>query len=153
MIGASAFARIGETEQQIEARYGPSIAPAPDKFKRDELGNEIRVYNFHGFTVTVTFVNGRSEVELFVKYKDQIPSDHWEVMTGQEVAAILEAYEGTGVKWKPEQGSRRPMWWDSEDGRLKAINMFNQVQIGTVSYVEKRTERIKQNEADRLKGF
>ena len=150
LICGSVSARVGETEHELVARYGAAIAMPG----LDELSNEIRTYSFHGFTISVTFVSGRSEVEFFVKCKDGIPCDkEWAVMTEPEVAAILAAYESTGVKWKPGEGTKRPLWWTSEDGRLKARNMFNQLQIGTVDYVEKRTARINQNKEDRLKGF
>ena len=58
-----------------------------------------------------------------------------------------------GSKMEAGEGMKRPPWWTSEEGRLKAINMFNQLQIGTVDYIEKRTARINQNKEDRLKGF
>jgi hypothetical protein len=156
LLASSASARVGETEQQIEMRYGKPIFPLSGSWStlEDELGGELRTYLFHEFTIVVTFVDGKSEVELFKKCKQDIPCDkEWATMSEAEVAAILAGYESVGVKWKPEEGVKRPMWWTSSDGRLKAINMFNQLQIGTADYIEERTAKIKQNEADRLKGF
>ena len=45
---ASAFARIGETEQQIEARYGKSIGPLRE-------GTEVlgKAYRSSGLTISV----------------------------------------------------------------------------------------------------
>ncbi len=151
LLASTAFGRLGETFDQIEARYGPQV---PRSMAQDELGNHMITYNFHGFTIVVTFVNWKSEVELFKKCKEGIPCDkEWATMSEAEVAAILAAYEPIGVTWKAEEGVKSPMWWTSSDKRLKAINMSNQLQIGTVHYVEERTARIKQKESDRLKGF
>jgi len=145
------FARIGETFDQIEARYGPQV---PRSMAPDELGNHTITYNFHGFTIVVTFVDRKSEVELFKKCKEGIPCDkEWATMSEAEVAAILAAYESVGVTWKAQEGVKRPLWWTSSDQRLKAINMFNQLQIGTAHYIEERAARNRERESDRLKGF
>lgn len=104
LCASPAFARIGETFDQIEHRYGPQV---PRSIAADELGNRTLIYNFNGFTIEVTFVNMRSEREFFVKYKDYVPTDRWEIMTRQEVDAILAAYEADGVKWKPGEKWRQ----------------------------------------------
>ncbi|MEY2495535.1 MAG: hypothetical protein QOJ45_2027 [Verrucomicrobiota bacterium] len=150
LCASPAFARIGETFDQIEYRYGPQV---PRSIAVDELGNRTLIYNFKEFTIEVTFVNMRSEREFFVKYKDYVPTDRWEIMTRQEVDAILAAYEADGVKWKPGEKMARPMWWTSEDGRLKAVNMFNQLVIMTVDYEGKLAAQRKRREENKLKGF
>ena len=154
---ATTSARVGETWEQIETRYGQ----AKGSQGADELGNATRVYHFHDFTVLVTFVNGVSTAEKFIKFKDHVPSDRWEPMTAQEVAAILSAYESAGVKWgEPGPDAKRPMWWTSVDGQLKAINMANQLVVATVSYLDQRQAKRadleaekKAKEAEKLKGF
>lgn len=93
---ATAETRVGETWHEIHARYGGAVLGSKSA---DELGNDTWLFNFHDFTVLVTFVSGVSELEKFVKYKDHVPAEAWEKMTIEEVAAILGAYESTGVKW------------------------------------------------------
>ena len=153
----SAHARVGETVAQIEARYGLPVAGNPEvPPPRDELGNEIRVYNFHHFAITVTFAGGISQAELFAKYKDHMMSESWETLTQAEVDAILAAYESAGVRWQPGEAlgtAKRPLRWTSTDGRLKATYMFNQLQIGVNDYINRRAEAVKRKEAEKLKGF
>jgi hypothetical protein len=45
------------------------------------------------------------------------------------------------------------MWWTSEDDRLKAVNMFNQLVIMTVDYEGKLAAQRKRREENKLKGF
>lgn len=158
LFASSAVARVGETLEQIDARYGKPVGPiglrgevAPNE---DELGGEMLLYTFQGFTILVTFVDGKSEQELFKKCKEDVPCDQeWDALSADEVQAILAGYERSGVKWKPEQGQARPMWRTSADGRLKAINMMNLLMIGTVDYIDELAAKRKQIQADRLKGF
>lgn len=156
---STVFARVGETEAQIEARYGKSIADTakvkPDL--RDDLGNPIRFYFFRDFTITVSFVNGRSASELFAKFKNHIPSDQWETMTEDEVDAILAAYKDSGVKWKRADefaaAGQRPLSWKSDDGRLKAVNMMNKVLIANATYLEQSEAQRKQLAKQKLEGL
>jgi hypothetical protein len=56
-----AFGRIGETETQIEHRYGK-----PAGQWDDYLGYR-KLYHWHGFDVMVTFSDGVSQREMFDK--------------------------------------------------------------------------------------
>jgi hypothetical protein len=55
---ASAFARIGETEKQIEARYGKAV----------QTLRATKAYSYKGFLVIVAFDNGVSGVEIYQKH-------------------------------------------------------------------------------------
>jgi len=55
------FARVGETEEQIDHRYGK-----PRGRWDDYLGYK-KLYRWHGFEVMVTFLDGVSQREMFVK--------------------------------------------------------------------------------------
>ena len=153
-ICSGAQARIGETEVQIEARYGLPVPGNPEVGpQRDELGNEIRVYKFHHFNIAVTFAGGISQVEMFAKYKEQM-LESWDTLTQTDIDAILAAYESSGIKWQPGEAlgtAKRPTWWTSTDGRLKATYMFNQLQIGVIDYINRQAEAAKRKEAEKLK--
>jgi hypothetical protein len=157
-----ASARVGETVGEIETRYGKHTGVVWDYdahwIKKDELGNEMRSYSFHGFTIIVTFVDGKSATELFKKCKEDVPCDKaWDTMSEGEVEAILKPYDALGVKWKAEEWAakahRRPLWWASEDGKLKAINMMNMLLIGRTDYMLDLDAKRKENEKKRLSGF
>ncbi len=61
LCASSTRARIGETESQIDHRYGK-----PAGRWDDYLGYK-KLYHWHGFDVMVTFTDGVSRREMFVK--------------------------------------------------------------------------------------
>jgi hypothetical protein len=62
LVAANAlFAKIGETEAQTDDRYGK-----PAGRWDDYLGYK-KLYRWHGFEVMVTFLDGVSQREMFVK--------------------------------------------------------------------------------------
>jgi hypothetical protein len=82
LCGATAFARIGETEAQIEKRYGkptPSSSPTKGYFYKDLF-------------IIVAFDNGISGIETYEKL------DGASISTG-EIRHLLDA-NGDGTKWQ-----------------------------------------------------
>jgi hypothetical protein len=61
LCASSTRARVGETESQIDDRYGK-----PAGRWDDYLGYK-KLYRWHGFDVMVTFTDGVSQREMFVK--------------------------------------------------------------------------------------
>lgn len=61
LIGCSVtlFAKIGENESQVEKRYGVSTG------RWDDVVGYVKHYEWRGFTVAVSFVNGISQRESF----------------------------------------------------------------------------------------
>lgn len=86
-VSSSAFARIGESEQQVEARYGKPIAP---RVPGEDLG-ETKAYVCAGFLIAVTFVDGVSQREMYAKNDKS-------AITGAEVEVLLEANRGN-LQW------------------------------------------------------
>ena len=61
LVANTLFAKIGETEAQTDHRYGK-----PRGQWDDYLGYK-KLYRWHGFEVMVTFLDGVSQREMFVK--------------------------------------------------------------------------------------
>ena len=143
---SAAQARVGETEEQVARRYG---APSDSGYGRtvaaDPRGNAPLVDNFHDFTIAVIDREGVSVAENFMKFEGQQISDLRLPITAEEMDAILASYSELGVKWKPgvTPGGLPSKWWKSSDGRLKAINSANQLQIATVRYLEQKAAAMK----------
>jgi hypothetical protein len=78
---ASAFARIGETERQIEARYG----------KPTQTFRATKAYFYKDFFIVVAFDNGKSGIEVYQK-RNASP------MTAVEIGTLLDT-NGGGTKW------------------------------------------------------
>lgn len=82
LFGATAFARIGETEAQIEKRYGQATVGSGSS----------KAYAYKDFLVIVTFDNGVSGIETFQKRNDN-------PMSRVEIEKLLEA-NSDGSKWE-----------------------------------------------------
>jgi hypothetical protein len=81
LCGATAFARIGETEAQIEKRYGEPTS-----------GSRLtKTYSYKNLVIIVTFDNGVSGIETYEK-RNGTP------MSAVEIGKLLEANSG-GTNW------------------------------------------------------
>ena len=89
---ASAEARLGETETQVQAHYGQPIALLPSS--AGEAG-VTKCYSTEGFIVSVTYINGHSTREIFSK------PDNSKISEG-EIHAALKSNRRDSA-WKPEE--------------------------------------------------
>jgi hypothetical protein len=103
-----ASARIGETEEEISARFGQSVGDIPT-----ETFGKMRGFTWSGYVVGVAFVNGRSEMEMFSK------TDQSE-MLASEIEKLLKA-DGP-EEWKAEP-TGKPNWrrWRQPESGLVAL--------------------------------
>ena len=135
-----ASARIGETEEEIAARYGKPVADIPTQ----AFGN-VRGFKSNEYIVGVAFVNGVSNMEMFSK-TDQ--SD----MTATEIKNLLQA-NGPG-EWKAE-GTGKPNWrrWRRDDDALVALYDAGRhfLYINSKKYYEDQAYKLEEVEAERLK--
>ena len=148
LVASSAFGRIGETEQEVEARYGSPQTVTGSR--TDELGNEVRAYKFHDFWVVVSFVKGISESETFSKAKRD------EKLERKEIEAILAVYANPAVKWEPSELAIASKGFDehTSDGRLYAVHISGySLIVMTTNYKQQRLASAKKREEERLKGF
>lgn len=109
VCGRSLLARIGETEAQVMARYGPSIGAIPT-----ETFGPVRGFALQEYLVGVKFLNGTSAMEM-VSRNDQAE------IRPQEIDALLKKH-GAEVEWKVDK-FEKPDWkrWRTQDGSLVAV--------------------------------
>jgi hypothetical protein len=145
LLVAPAFARIGETEQQIENRYGKSTLTV-------STGNEPlqKVYQSSGLNITVTYLDGVSQREIFTK---QDGSE----LSKNEIAILLEA-NTAGSKWieDPTATSLAGMqgWKLELGGRTAAFSRDKTRLVITTDLVQKVfNQRKAEDEKEKLKGF
>jgi len=100
-------ARIGETEREIEARYG-----APVQKPKKETGREkSRTYRFGGLEITVTFLDRKSQREDYIKLNGgKFGSD--------EIQEFLKA-NSKGAEWKNTSEAE----WELPGGAVTATYM------------------------------
>lgn len=100
MLSASTEARLGETPDQIEARYGkPKMT---DKTADPRL--VYSRYESRGFVIDVGFLDGKSQAEIFKKPPGEQIHD-------SEVAALLQA-NSFGHKWVERERIDFDKRWD-----------------------------------------
>ena len=100
-----AFPRIGETEAQIERRYGqPASGPGSTK-----------EYSYKDLFVIITFDNGVSAIETYEK-RNHSP------MTDIEIGAALHA-NGAGAKWHKRSRNEFEVRYETKE-RIAEYNAF-----------------------------
>jgi hypothetical protein len=106
--GQQAWARIGEIEAQISARYGASMGDIPTA-----TFGPVRGYMMPGFLVGVKLIDGTSQMEMISK-NDQ------SAMSATEIEVFLRSH-GADIQWNPDPF--KPNWkrWRTHDGSLVAV--------------------------------
>ncbi len=108
-VAANAFARIGEDEQQIKARFGEPGKDLGAHGEIHELG-----YVGGGFLILVDFVNGISQREGFTK-PDTSP------LTDQNIKDILSMSAAEGTTWQEVTAKGGDKLWNRSDKKVVAI--------------------------------
>jgi len=93
----SAFSRVGETQQQIEARYG--AGPLSDIQRMPEA--QTYKYMKDNFQIEVVIYEGRSIWEIIQR------QDGDRYITDPEIKDILNAYKEAGRTWFYDQRLKR----------------------------------------------
>jgi hypothetical protein len=95
----SVIARVGETETQIEARYGKKVFDLPTEF------GTARGYAHAGMAIAVTFLDGRSVEEIYHKDSDAVFSEN-------EIAVFAKFNGGDRFVWNQEESDNpdRIVW-------------------------------------------
>ncbi|HLW34922.1 MAG TPA: hypothetical protein VKS98_04615 [Chthoniobacterales bacterium] len=66
--------RVGETEAQVDHRFGKPVG------KWDDYIGYRKLYHWHGFDVMVTFVDGVSQREMFNKSQGYVDAHDYKVL-------------------------------------------------------------------------
>ena len=141
LLAAPAFARLGETTEQIEARYGKSTKAA----KPESPATDAKVYEKNGFRIAVGFYEGKSYYEQFRKIDPQKPNSFLEI-TETERNRLAKANALVG--YNPLQYVNR-----SFDGRSEAIYDSQVFTIRSLRVENQKEADEKKREADKLKDF
>jgi hypothetical protein len=138
---STAFARIGETEPEIEQRYGKALAWQPGA---DELGQVRHAYLAGDLAVIVTFdASGRSEQEVFKRDGDAAP------MRQEEQAMIMQANCTAGAKWQTRTG----IGWITSDEKLVALRIESALIVCTAEHFTALKAARGKSEQQRLSRF
>lgn len=108
-LAANSFARIGEDENQIKARYGEPKKDLGTHGEVHEVG-----YMSGGFLILVDFVNGISQREGFTKPDTSS-------LTDQDIKDILAMSAAEGTTWQEVPGHGGDKSWKRSDNKVLAI--------------------------------
>lgn len=103
-----ADARLGETQAEIEKRYGPAI----QKVKFQKPIERRFKYHFAGYLIEVSFIQDRSVMEAIERADRGFLGE-------DEVAAFLRANEA-GSSWRREENSNTERGYRRADGKAIA---------------------------------
>jgi hypothetical protein len=109
VMAATGFARIGEDEKQIEARYGKAAKDLGTQGEIHEVG-----YVANGFMILVDYVNGISQREGFTKPDTS-------ALTDQNINDILAMSTAEGTTWQQMNAVGGDKAWDRSDKKARAI--------------------------------
>ena len=96
LITQHADARLGETKAELDARYGPSV-----KRLEADPGEEMLEYRHKDLFVLVTFVQGKSESEIYGHQDGKTP------LSQNEIQSFLNI-NSFGKHW--EKSPEIPVW-------------------------------------------
>lgn len=137
------FARIGETPQQCQQRYG-----AP--FKVD---GRWTFFKLSGFGIMISFFEGKADSILYRKLEQSILGQAVE-MSNNEIEKLLEINAGQST-WKTRTVISMDREWETEDGELIAFykTFDNVLSICTMGWVERESAARKAKENKALDRF
>ncbi len=112
LITTTAYARVGDTIKQVEARYGKPQHAYFQRRDAQELG-----YRFHGFMIVVRFSNGVSKWESFTRWPQagKLPR-----MSRESAHEILTLSAPIGARWQSIPRTKNGEYWLSSDKKTLA---------------------------------
>jgi hypothetical protein len=112
LLGTPAYARVGDTIKQIEARYGKPQHVYFERRDAQEFG-----YYFHRFMIVVHFSHGISKWENFTRWPEagRLPR-----FSPESVKEILALTAPAGTSWQPIPPTKNGKYWVSSDKKVLA---------------------------------
>ncbi len=141
---APIYARIGETEAQIQKRYGKCL-----KVIGDSSVQRAMIYTANGYLILVVYLDGTSESEVFRK-------ENGAPFSSDEVRLLLQNNSG-GKTWTDmtKKGVTDIQEWWRDDTKLTAVHelLANRILFRSEKFMQ-RAAAISKDEATRkMKGF
>ena len=128
----AAFARIGETPAECEARYGKPV----------EAKAMFSTYDKNGIKFRITFSEGRA---VSLDFDHNVTDAQWEA---------LKTANGGTAKWGAMELIDESMVWRTDDGKLIArASVKDGYVIWSVEFLTKFNEFQKSEEVKTVEGF
>jgi hypothetical protein len=144
-LAGSAHARLGETADQLEQRYGQPLSENDQKGEGDKVALAEVVFQKGGFQVNVTVVDGISVEETFKKINGQ-------ALSVQEIRTLLNA-NAQGREWDAPQVVKGDRLWARDDNAVARENQDGSLTIKSRELAAKESVAKKLEHAPSLDGF
>ena len=142
IFSTSAFARIGETTEEIDKRYGQPLETIRDKV-------ETRRYSFRGYNVLVGLDRGISQCEIYQK-KDNSR------MTEEELRGLLQANAGKS-KWNddPDENLESFVYWSRDKKTRVALYYLatHRLMVTSKAFLPRFAHLANSSGRNKLEGF
>ncbi len=112
-ITASAQARLGETPDQLVARYGQPLNEVDQKAEGAKIPLAKVSFQKGGYQIDVTITNGVSVQEIFKKLNG-------ESITTAEARILLNA-NAQGREWGPQNKTDEAIYWVRDDNAVAQL--------------------------------
>lgn len=110
---APAWARLGETGDQIVARYGQPLSQSDQKAEGKKIALTILVFQKNGFEIQVSLLDGVSDQESFRKLNG-------DVFALTEARALL-ALNSQGLGWEQPADGDGVKTWTRDDASTAVL--------------------------------
>ena len=144
-VTATAQARLGETPDQLVARYGQPLTEVDQKAEGTKVALANVVFQKGGFEIDVSLSDGLSVQESFKKINGQ-------PMTVAEVKTLLAA-NSQGYGWEAPDEKPQGRVWKRDDGATATAASDGSLTIKTREIIVKETAAKKEEQSPSLQGF
>jgi hypothetical protein len=144
-VMATAWARLGETADQLVARYGPPISEVDQKGEGTKIALANVVFQKGGFEIDVVVTDGVSVAETFKKLNGDALS------TG-DVRTLLTA-NSQGLEWAAPRLVQGEKLWSRDDSATAKLAQDGSFTIRSRDLVVKEAVAKKLERTPSLEGF
>jgi hypothetical protein len=144
-VTATAQARLGETPDQLVARYGQPLTEVDQKPEGSKVALANVVFQKGGFEIDVSVNDGVSVQETFKKLNGQ-------PLTLGEVRTLLNA-NAQGYGWEAPAVMPQGRVWKRDDGATATAAEDGSLTIKTREIIVKENTAKKEEQAPTLQGF
>jgi len=145
-ITATAQARLGETPDQLVARYGQPLSEADQKAEGIKVAEAVVVFQKGGFEIDVTVADGVSVQEVFKKVNGQ-------PLTLSEARTLLNS-NAQGLDWEaPVSTLGGGKLWKRDDNATALAASDGSLVIKSRTLAVKEAVARKEEKTPSLEGF
>jgi len=144
-LTAPAQARLGETADQLVARYGQPLSETDQKGEAGKIPLANVIFEKGGFQVIVTLTNGVSVAESIHKLNGQ-------PLTLTEIRTLLTV-NSQGHGWEAPQMVQGEKWWTRDDNATAQLAQTGSLTIKSPVLLSEQAVAKKLESNPSLEGF